>query len=412
MKFSYQAFDAAGKAVTGSTEANDANDAMDALRRQGLYVTTVQAANEAALAAGKASAAARGKMTSGRQLKNLAMFTRQLSVLMTSGTPLVQALGSLERQAADKAWRTVITTLRTKVEEGATLAQAMESRPDVFDPVCRSLISAGESGSSFDSMLDRLATLTRRQMHVRNAVAGALIYPILLVVVAVGVLAVMLLFVLPRFAGLFQTLDVALPPTTKMLMALSAYLRSYWWTLPLGGLLVGFAGQTWINTAAGRRSLDTACLRLPVIGGIIKNFAVARIARVLGVLLNGKVPLLDALVLARHTARNVHFVDLVARAEDAVTRGGSMSAAFATGNLVSPSLCEAIKSGEQSGQMGPLLLSIADFLDEDNEVVLKSLTSILEPVILIVLGLLVGFVALSMFMPLFDLTSMTQGGAH
>src|SRR4051812_40441632 len=266
MKFSYQAFDAAGKAVTGSTEANDANDAMDALRRQGLYVTTVQAANEAALAAGKASAAARDKMTSGRQLKNLAIFTRQLSVLMTSGTPLVQALGSLERQAADKAWRTVITTLRTKVEEGATLAQAMESRPDVFDPVCRSLISAGESGGSFDSMLDRLATLTRRQMHVRNAVAGALIYPVLLVVVAVGVLAVMLLFVLPRFAGLFQTLDVALPPTTKMLMALSAYLRSYWWTLPLGGLVVGFAGQTWINTAAGRRSVDTACLRLPVIG--------------------------------------------------------------------------------------------------------------------------------------------------
>ena len=412
MKFSYQAFDAAGKAVTGSTEANDANDAMDALRRQGLYVTTVQAASEVGAALDKAAAAARGRGISGRQLKNLAMFTRQLSVLMTSGTPLVQALGSLERQAADKAWRTVIVTLRTKVEEGATLAQAMESRPDVFDPVCRSLISAGESGGSFDSMLDRLATLTRRQMHVRNAVAGALIYPTLLVVVAVGVLAVMLLFVLPRFAGLFQTLDVALPPTTKMLMALSAFLRSYWWTVPLGGLVAGFLGQAWLATAAGRRALDTACLRLPVIGPIIKSFSVARIARVLGVLLNGKVTLVDALVLARHTARNVHFVDLVARAEDAVTKGGSMSAAFATGNLVTPSLCEAIKSGEQSGQMGPLLLSIADFLDEDNEVVLKSLTSILEPVILIVLGLLVGFVALSMFMPLFDLTSMTQGGGH
>jgi type II secretory pathway component PulF len=151
-------------------------------------------------------------------------------------------------------------------------------------------------------------------------------------------------------------------------------------------------------------------LKLPGFGPIMKNFAVARIARVLGVLINGKVPLLEALALARHTARNVHYVDLVARAEEAVTRGSSMSSAFAVGNLVTPSLCEAIKSGEQSGQMGPLLLSIADFLDEDNEVVLKSLTSILEPAILIVLGLLVGFVALSMFMPLFDLTSMTQGG--
>jgi type II secretory pathway component PulF len=410
MKFSYQAFDAAGKAVSGSTDANDANDAMEALRRQGLYVTTVQAASETAATSGRAGGARHGRTSGGRQLKHLAMFTRQLSVLMTSGTPLVQALGSLERQAADKSWRAVVTTLRTKVEEGATLAQAMESRPDVFDPVCRSLISAGESGGSFDTMLDRLATLTRRQMHVRNAVAGALIYPTLLVVVAIGVLATMLLFVLPRFAGLFQTLDVALPPTTKMLMGLSAFLRSYWWTLPLGGLVAGFSGHAWLNTAAGRRARDTILLRLPVIGPILKSFAVARIARVLGVLLNGKVPLLDALVLARHTARNVHYVDLVARAEDSVTRGSSMSAAFATGNLVTPSLCEAIKSGEQSGQMGPLLLSIADFLDEDNEVVLKSLTSILEPVILIVLGLLVGFVALSMFMPLFDLTSMTQGG--
>jgi type II secretory pathway component PulF len=412
MKFGYQAFDAAGKAVTGSTEAADANDAMDALRRQGLYVTSVQpaGASSGAASTAQASSARRGRMGRRKQLKNLAMFTRQLSVLMTSGTPLVQALGSLERQSSEKAWREVVATLRMKVEEGATLAQAMESRPEVFDPVCRSLIAAGESGGSFDQMLDRLATLTRRQMHVRNAVVGALIYPALLVVVAVGVLATMLLFVLPRFAGLFETLDVALPPTTKMLMALSALLRSYWWCVPLGGLVAGFAGHTWLHSAVGRRWADSVVLKVPMVGGILKSFAVARIARVLGVLLNGKVPLLEALTLARHTARNVNYVDLIARAEEAVTRGGSMSAAFSVGNLVSPSLCEAIKSGEQSGQMGQLLLSIAEFLDEDNEVVLKSLTSILEPVILIVLGLLVGFVALSMFMPLFDLTSMTQGG--
>jgi type IV pilus assembly protein PilC len=412
VKFSYQAFDANGKPATGFTEAADATEAMDSLRRQGLYVTSVHPASD--LGAGDTSAgrggAARGKVSRGKQLKNLAMFTRQLSVLMTSGTPLVQALGSLERQSADKSWRNVVASLRLKVEEGATLSQAMEARPDVFDPVCRSLIAAGESGGSFDTMLDRLATLTRRQMHVRNAVVGALIYPALLIVVAVGVLATMLLFVLPRFAGLFETLDVALPPTTKMLMALSAFLRSYWWTVPLGGLVAGFGGHGWLNTAAGRRWADSAVLKLPMVGPILKNFAVARITRVLGVLLNGKVPLLEALALARHTARNLNYADLVARAEDAVTKGGSMSAAFSAGNLVSPSLCEAIKSGEQSGQMAPLLLSIADFLDEDNEVVLKSLTSILEPVILIVLGLLVGFVALSMFMPLFDLTSMTQGG--
>jgi type II secretory pathway component PulF len=418
VKFVYQAFDAVGKAVSGSAEAPDANDAMEALRRQGLYVTSVQptdagggtAARDAAVAGSSAPAARRATMSRHKQLKNLAMFTRQLSVLMTSGTPLVQALGSLERQSSEKPWRDVVGTLRAKVEEGATLAQAMEIRSDVFDPVCRSLIAAGESGGSFGEMLERLATLTRRQMHVRNAVVGALIYPALLVFVAFGVLATMLLFVLPRFAGLFQTLDVTLPPTTRFLMTLSEFLRGYWWSLPLAGIVFGFLGHSWIKSPTGRRWADTVVLKLPMIGPILKSFAVARIARVLGVLLNGRVPLLEALSLARHTARNVNYVDLVARAEDAVTKGGSVSTAFAAGNLVSPSLCEAIRSGEQSGQMAPLLLSIADFLDEDNEVVLKSLTSILEPVILIVLGVLVGFVALSMFMPLFDLTSMTQGG--
>ena len=411
MKFVYQAFDAAGKSVSNTVEAADPNEAMESLRRQGLYVTEIRPAPAgAALGYAGAGAPGGGRMSRGRMLKNLAMFTRQLSVLMTSGTPLVQALGALERQSADKTWRGVIASLRVKVEEGATLSAAMELHPGVFDPVCRSLISAGESGGSFDQMLDRLATLTRRQLHVRNAVIGALVYPALLVAVAVAVLTTMLLFVLPRFATLFDTLDVALPPTTQMLMTASDLLRAYWWCVPLLAIGGGFGARAWLRSDAGRRSVDSILLRLPAVGPIVKNFAVARIARVLGVLINGRVPLLEALSLAKTTARNVHYVDLVARAEDAVTRGSSMSSAFAVGGLVSPSLCEAIKSGEQSGQMGPLLLSIADFLDEDNEVVLKSLTSIMEPAILIVLGVLVGFVALSMFMPLFDLTAMTQGG--
>ena len=407
MRLAYTAFDAAGKAVNTTIEATDANEAMEILRRQGLYVTEIKPAPQGGAAGG---GGVRRRMGRGRLLKNLALFTRQLSVLMTSGTPLVQALGALERQSADKAWRAVIASLRVKVEEGATLSAAMDMHPDVFDPVCRSLISAGESGGSFDQMLDRLATLTRRQMHVRNAVIGALVYPALLVVVAVSVLATMLLFVLPRFAGLFETLDVPLPPTTQLLMAMSEFLRAYWWSVPL--LAVGgvAGGRAWLGSEGGRRRVDSLVLRVPGIGPVVKNFAVARIARVLGVLLNGKVPLLEALALAKSTARNVNYVDLVARAEEAVTRGSTVSSAFAVGNLVSPSLCEAIKSGEQSGQMAPLLLSIADFLDEDNEVVLKSLTSVMEPAILIVLGVLVGFVALSMFMPLFDLTSMTQGG--
>ena len=166
----------------------------------------------------------------------------------------------------------------------------------------------------------------------------------------------------------------------------------------------------WVGTEAGRIRIHTVLIRLPLFGPTIRNFTVARIIRVLGVLMTGRVPLLEALRLARHTAGNIHYVGLVAKAEEAVTRGSTISSVFAESDLITPSLTEAIKSGEQSGQMAGLLLNMADFMDEENEVVVKSLTSIIEPIILIVLGLLVGFIAMSMFLPLFDLTSMTQRG--
>jgi type IV pilus assembly protein PilC len=415
MKFTYDAFDASGKPATGTVEAADLTEAVDVLSRQGLYVAHVKP-EHAVAAAGAAAAESKGwfgggrRLTRGRRLKNLAMFFRQLNVLVSSGTPLVPALGSLERQAKEPAWRDIVGTVRAKVEEGATLAVAMESSPQTFDAVCRSLIAAGESGGGFEQMLDRLATLTKKQMQLRSAIVGALIYPTLLIIIAINVLCTMLLFVLPRFTGLFASLDVPLPPTTKFLMALSEALRTYWW-----GALLGIAATVvglwyWVRTPAGKQTVDTILLKLPGVGQIVRSFSVARITRVLGVLVNGKVPLLEALGLARQTVRNTHFMRLVARAEDGVTRGSSVSAIFGESDLVNPTLVEAIRSGEQSGQLGSLLLNIADFLDEENEVVVKSLTSILEPVILIGLGLVVGFIAISMFLPLFDLTSMARGG--
>lgn len=406
MKLEYDAIDSAGASVSGTTDAADAAEAIESLRKQGLFVTRVAAASAADSQHDK-----KGKRLSGsKRLKNLAMFTRQLSVLVSSGTPLVQALASLERQAKDKTWCDVLASLRAKVEEGATLSEAMAHQPQIFDPVCRSLIAAGESGGSFDAMLDRLASLARKQMQIRNAILGAMIYPCLLIVIAMGVMSLMMLFVLPRFIGLFEQLDAELPPTTQFLVMLSNAMRAYWWAIPIIAVGGFFGVRGWLRSPGGKVAMDGIVLRLPLFGPILKNFAVARITRVLGVLLTGKVPLLEALGLARQTARNVRYVALVTAAEEAVTCGSSISAAFAASrNLVSPSICEAIRSGEQSGQMGPLLLNISDFLDEDNEVVIKSLTSILEPLILVGLGLVVGFVALSMFMPLFDLTSASHG---
>jgi len=296
------------------------------------------------------------------------------------------------------------------VEEGAPLSEAMEDHREYFDSVYRSLIAAGESGGNLTRMLDRLATLKQKQLRVRNSMIGAMVYPSLLVVIATGVLTLLLVFVVPRFATLFETLDVPLPGSTKVLVACSEAFQSYWWlaVIALVGAIAGL--RFYLATPAGKRSRDTAILRLPKIGNLAKSFATARITRLLGVLMEGHVPVLDALRLTRASAGNVCYGQLISNAEEQVSKGEPISLAFSDANLITPSVHEAIRSGERRGQVAPLLLNIADFLDEENEVIIRSLTSIVEPVILVIMGLLVGLVAISMFLPLFDLTSMVQGG--
>jgi len=340
----------------------------------------------------------------------MVVFTRQLHILVVSGSPLVDAMAALQKQVKDPAWRGVLDRLRTRVEEGQSLSQAMEEAPEYFDPVYRNLVAAGESSGQLAPVLDRLAGLARRRLHVRSAILGAVLYPALLLCTAVVVICLLLFFVIPRFSQLFQTLDIPLPATTKALVALSEFLRSYWWAVLIGAGAVVAAVRAWVRSPGGRRTLDGMLIRLPYLGGIVQGFTIAWIARILGILLEGRVAVLDALKLTRQSVRNVHYMELIGRAEEAVTRGEPVSAAFAEADKISATLYEAMRNGEQSGRLGPLLTSVADFMDEDNEVIIKALTSILDPVILIVLGLLVGLVAASLFTPLFDMTAITEKG--
>jgi type II secretory pathway component PulF len=402
MKLIYIAFDKTGRQCTNVIEAADATAAGETLRRQGLYVTKLTMRG--------APVAARSRWSSkSKRLKSVAMLTRQLHSLVSCGTPLVEAMAAFERQARAGLWQDTMKDLRIRVEQGSPLSVAMESHPDFFDPVCRSLIGAGESSGTLTVMLDRVAQITRKQLAIRNAVVGAMVYPSMLAVVAVSVLVLMLLFVIPRFGELFESLGVTLPPTTQALLTLSEYLRSYWWAAIIGiaGPIIGL--KAWLGGENGRRAVQTAILHLPQVGRIARNFATARLTRVLGMLLDSHVSVLDALSLTRESIGNHHYADLISKAEEAVTQGKNIHVAFANTDLISPGVCEAIRSGEQSGQVGQLLVHIADFLDEDNEVIVKSLTSIIEPVILVLMGLLVGTIAVSMFLPLFDLTAMTKG---
>ena len=406
MKLSYKGFDRTGKSVTDVVDARDVADAKEMLRRQGVYITEISETGDDEVITKIGGGSAFGQS---KRLKLVAMFLRQLHVLIATGTPLAESLAALERQSTDPKWKGVVTDVREHVEQGISLSAAMASHPKYFNPICRGLVAAGESGGNLDAMLERLAVLSRKQVHVRSAVMGAMIYPCLLTVVALGVLGTLMGFVLPRFSALFLTLDTPLPPTTKFLMFLSDLTRTYWWAIPF--VVTGVALGLWslLKTTTGKRLLDRALISMPQFGKIIRSFATARITRLLGILLQGRVPLLDALELTQEATTNFYYKQLLTKATDAITRGDTLAGAFSDARLIAPSVCEAIRSGDKSGQLGTLLGAIADFLDEENEVTLRSLTSIIEPVILIVLGLLVGFIALSMFMPLFDLTAATRG---
>ncbi len=406
MKLAYKGFNREGRPVTDAVEARDVTDATEMLRRQGVYIIEIRETGEGGTAIKQHRTSLFGQ---GRRLKHVAMFLRQLHVLIATGTPLAESLQALERQSTDLKWKAIVSDVREKVEQGAALSSAMASHPKYFNAICRGLVAAGESGGNLDAMLERLSILSRKQVHVRSAVVGAMIYPCLLIVVAIGVLVTLMVFVLPRFAALFATLDTPLPPTTKLLMSLSDLTRSYWWATPIFVAAGGFAILTVLKTPAGKRGLDGISIRLPNFGAIIRNFTTAKITRLLGILLQGRVPLLEALTLTRESMTNYYYTQLLMKATDAITRGDSLAGAFSDPRLIAPSVCEAIRSGDKSGQLGSLLTAIADFLDEENEVTLRSLTSIIEPVILIVLGVFVGFIALSMFMPLFDLTAATHG---
>ena len=408
MKFAYQALDKSGREIRAIIEGTDRSEAIEALRRNGLFVTEIGPAGRAA-AAGQRVRGTRG-ISRGKRLKYLAVFSRQLQVLVSTGTPITQALEALERQVSPGPWRIVLTDIRARVEQGELLSEALAHHPVYFDPICRSMVEAGEMGGNFAAMLERMAQLAKKQLHVQNAIVGAMVYPALLVCVSFGVLMVLLTFVLPRFADLFKSLDAPIPPSTKFLMAVSDLLRGYWMVCLAACVGVGVGVTAWMKTSSGKRTKDTVCIRFPQLGSITRNFATARLIRTLGILLQSKIPLLDALRLTRLGMPNFHYSALVDRAEEAVSRGEPVSSAFARGDLIAPSVYEAIRNGERSGQVGAVLINMAEFLDEENEVVMKSLTSILEPMILIVLGIVVGLVALSMFLPLFDLTAMTRGG--
>ena len=431
MKYAFVGYDKSGALSKGSVEATSPAEAREALRAKGVFVTKIEQDRAGASGSGASGAAgapidaadglgthagtsardsgARG--ASGRAgAKKVSGFLKQLSLLVSSGTPVTEALGAVERQTQDVAFKAIVRDIRQRVEEGSSLSEAMRAHPNHFDGVALSLVSAGESGASLDKMLLRLAAILERTAQIRGAIVGAMIYPAVLTSVCAIVLVVMIVVVLPRFEGMFSAMNTKLPASTEVLIHISDFLRSYWWGVG-GGLAAGIVGLVmYLKTQAGRWRRDAVLVRMPQIGALCRNLVTARVARILGLLVESRVPVLTALDLTRRATGNVMYADLLARVLDGVERGEQISARLGEGGLISPGVCEAVRTGESTGRLGDVLSNIAEFMDRENEVVVRSLTSILEPIILLVMGALVGAVAVSMFLPLFDLAASTGGG--
>lgn len=401
MKLNYQAYSKNGTLKEGTIEAIDETEATELLRKQGLFVSTISQGGASSKKKAKNSRRGSKKV----HPKVVAAFAREMAVLVSTGTPLMEAIYSLERQATSDAWAQVLAKIRASLEEGDSFSAALESQRDVFDAVFRSLVAAGESSGKLDPMLMRISVLTRKQAHIRSSIMGAMMYPILLLGVATVVIGLLIGVVLPRFAGMFETLDTELPATTAFLMMISDFVRAYWW-----GVIPAIIGSAiglffWAQSEPGKRIIGSVAIKLPQLGPILKSFMTARITRLMGVLLDAKVPMIDSIRLTRESLGHEAYRAMMDSAEEAVVRGEPISSAFLSNDLMVPSACEAMRNGEQTGQLADVLVHISDYLDEDNETVIKSISSLIEPVIMIVLGILVGFVAISMFLPLFDLTA-------
>lgn len=407
MPFRYQAIDAQGRTLNDVIDAPSAREAADLLRERRLFVTRLTETDEAAPAPSLGGVA---ENKAGGKLKEVVFFTQQMSMLIRSGARVVQALSVIEGQCQRAAWRAVVTTVRMEVEAGRPLSIALGRFPKQFTPIYVNMISAGEASGNMGLAFDRLTKLMRQQQEIRNRVIGALSYPAGLVLLCSAVIIVIFSFVLPRFAEMFETVGVALPASTRILLTTSDWCRSHW-IVVLGGAAATVIGTLFgVRSMAGRRFMSRLVVRIPLFGRIVRSVILARVCRIWGQLLESKVGLLEAVQLTQDSTNNLDFRELLTTTAEAITEGQSIGGPLMASWVVPKTFAAAIVTGEESGKLADALLFVAGCLEDDNAQVLSSLGRIIEPLLLSIMGVIVGTVAISLFMPLFDLA--TIAGAH
>ena len=403
--FAYSGRTRAGQTVTGERMAETVDAAVAALRRDQILVTQINPVKEKA-----AAKAPRKKRARGVDPKNLAVFVRQFSVMIDAGLPLVQCLEILGTQEEDKNFAGVILATRADVESGASLADAMKKHPKVFDALFTNMIAAGEAGGILDTILKRLATYIEKAVKLKGQVKSAMIYPIAVVVIASVVVGVILWKVIPTFANLFAGLGADLPLPTRVVIALSNNLVRFGPFLIAGGVAASFGLKSYYATPAGRRVIDGIVLKLPILGLLMRKIAVARFCRTLSTLLASGVSILEALDITARTSGNAIVEDAIQTTRKSIERGETIAAPLKDTKVFPPMVVQMIGVGEATGALDTMLSKIADFYEEEVDVAVAGLLTLLEPVMIALLGGVVGGIVIAMYMPIFSLISNLTGG--
>jgi type IV pilus assembly protein PilC len=394
--YTYRGTNRGGSAVSGEATATSKAELQNILRRQQITATKMSEKgkefNLPTFGGGSVNA------------KELAVFTRQFSVMIDAGLPLVQCLEILAGQQENKFFQKILTGTRSSVEGGATLSAAMRQFPKVFDALYVNMVEAGETGGILDTILQRLSQYIEKNVKLQRAVKSALVYPVGVLTVAAGVITLLLWKVVPVFATLFAGLGVTLPLPTRVVITMSNFVGSYFGLAFLVAIVAGIFGlKVWYGTPQGRFILDSVLLKVPIIGILLRKIAVARFTRTLGTLISSGVPILEGLDITARTAGNAVVEKALMKVRKALEEGKSLTEPLRETEVFPGMVTQMIGVGEQTGAMDAMLQKIADFYEDEVDAAVKDLLTALEPIMIVFLGVVVGGVVISMYLPLFSL---------
>jgi type IV pilus assembly protein PilC len=399
--FTFSGKDAAGQKITGERTSVNKQTLASQLRKERITPGSIRE---------KGKEFSLPTFGSGKvKTKDIAIFFRQFSVMIDAGLPLVQCLEILAANQENPTFQKTLTGVRTTVEGGATLANAMRQFPNVFDDLSTNMIEAGETGGILDIILQRLATYVEKAVRLRAAVKSALIYPVSVISIAVLIVGALLKWVVPIFANLFAGLGVALPLPTRIVMGLSAFVGHFWWFFIVGAVVLVFGVKQIRKHPKGKYAFDKMLLKLPIMGTLLRKIAVARFTRTLGTLITSGVPILEGLAITARTSGNAVLEEALMKVRKAIEEGRTIVDPLKESGVFPNMVTQMIGVGEATGAMDAMLQKIADFYEDEVDAATKDLLALLEPAIIGLLGVTVGGIVISLYMPLFSMIAKLAG---